>query len=99
MQGIEMVYLNDYRVPAYLVDDVYLDFSLQSSATGVVSRVHYWRSPEVGQSVLDNGRHLSGLAFLKLQLCSQPDHICRCRYFSIGCVAFTDIDIKSGCFQ
>lgn len=41
----QTIYLKDYRLPAYLVDSVYLDFSLQPSATKVVSRVCYRRNP------------------------------------------------------
>jgi len=42
----QTIYLNDYQVPAYLVDSVSLTFELEPSATLVESTVAYRRNPE-----------------------------------------------------
>ncbi|MDX8405652.1 MAG: aminopeptidase N, partial [Mariprofundus sp.] len=44
-QQDETVYLKDYQAPPFLVDELFLDFSLEPSATVVRSRVRYRRNP------------------------------------------------------
>ncbi|EAU54284.1 aminopeptidase N [Mariprofundus ferrooxydans] len=60
----QTVYLKDYQLPAYLVDTVYLDFSLQPSATGVVSSVRYRRNPAAaaGESLWLDGQDMELLS-------------------------------------
>ncbi|MDQ6991307.1 MAG: aminopeptidase N [Mariprofundaceae bacterium] len=45
MKQAETVYLKDYQVPTFLVDKLFLDFSLEPSATVVRSKVCYRRNP------------------------------------------------------
>ncbi|TLS69252.1 aminopeptidase N [Mariprofundus erugo] len=58
------VYLKDYQPPQWLVDDVYLDFALQPSATEVISTIRYRRNPlaEQGDALLLDGHDMELLS-------------------------------------
>lgn len=49
-QDPQTIYLKDYLPPAFLIDQVELDFNLQPSATQVTSRLHLRRNPEHPQA-------------------------------------------------
>ncbi|MDQ6971037.1 MAG: aminopeptidase N [Mariprofundaceae bacterium] len=67
----QTTYLRNYRAPAYLVDSVHLDFTLQPEATEVVSRVRYRRNPAA--EAVDSGLYLDGqdMQLLSLKLDGQ----------------------------
>lgn len=64
MSTSRTVYLKDYQPPQWLVDDVYLDFFLQPSATEVVSTIRYRQNPltEKGNVLLLDGHDMELLS-------------------------------------
>jgi len=53
MTKAQTIYLKDYQAPAFLVDQIFLTFTLHPSETQVVSRVHYRRNPESLNTTLE----------------------------------------------
>jgi aminopeptidase N len=53
------IYLKDYRAPAYLVDDVYLTFDLDASATRVKSRISFRPNLEAPGPFTLDGEHMT----------------------------------------
>ena len=53
----QKIYLKDYRVPNYLVDQVELTFKLSEEKTHVVSKVFFQANPEA----TDSNFYLNGI--------------------------------------
>jgi len=67
MTQAHTIYLKDYQPPAFLVDQVGLNFMLSPSATEVVSTVQYRRNPQVDfGAVLELDGHDMDLLSVKL---------------------------------
>lgn len=71
-QAPQTIHLKDYLPPAFLIDQVELDFNLQPSATQVTSRLHLKRNPahpdQQAPLVLDGQK----LKLVSIQLDDQP---------------------------
>lgn len=71
-QSPQTIYLKDYQPPAFLIEQVELDFLLEASATQVTSRLHLKRNPahpdQQAPLVLDGQK----LKLLTIELDGQP---------------------------
>ena len=54
--------LSDYRPPAYLVDEIHLDFDLQPSATRVKARLSLRRNGDHAEPLVLNGERLTSIS-------------------------------------
>lgn len=70
--GIKPVFLSDYQPPAFLVETVHLDFTLEACATLVNSRLHLKRNPEHADPKAPLWLDGSALELLSLAIDSKP---------------------------
>ncbi|MCU7958665.1 MAG: aminopeptidase N [gamma proteobacterium symbiont of Bathyaustriella thionipta] len=71
-ENARAIYLHDYQVPDFLVDEVHLQFELQQEQTYVNARLNLRRNPQAEPAAHE--LHLSGedLELLRIELNDQP---------------------------
>ena len=71
-----VIYLKDYKVPPYLVDDVHLDFKLYDDHAAITSTVNYRLNPEseTKDVLVLNGKELELLSITLDGTPVAPEH-------------------------
>ena len=69
MSKSDVIYLKDYQVPSFLVEDIYLDIDLHDGLTTVTAKVNYRQNPDcdkpgplvlMGEKLTLKSMHLDG---------------------------------------
>ncbi|MDP1642588.1 MAG: M1 family aminopeptidase, partial [Phenylobacterium sp.] len=77
--------LSDYRPPAYLVDEIHLDFDLKPSATRVTARLSLRRNGDHAEPLVLNGERLTPISVaVDGRVLAQDDYAIDAEYLTIA---------------
>ena len=77
--------LSDYRPPAYLVDEIHLDFDLKPSATRVKARLSLRRNGDHAEPLVLNGERLTPISVaIDGRVLAKDDYVIDAEYLTIA---------------